>query len=474
MQDNKELSRELIDWLEEDDSSIEEVTVLGDRRDDGIQLTGSTSQNTSHVSELAYLVGVNLASGTMGEEETERSLLELQELAEACGATVLGSSFQNRHAIDVSTYIGKGKLEEITAEAKALGCNTLIFDDELSGSQIRNIQEVSKCKVLDRTLVILDIFARRANSKEGKLQVELAQYEYRLGRVRMINEELDRLGGGIGSRGPGESQLETDRRHIRERITKLKRSLKEVSVRREEKRNKRDALGQTTVAVVGYTNAGKSTMINYLADAELFTMDQVFATLDASLRDLRLPDGSHVMLVDTVGFIRKLPHNLVQAFHSTLEEVSDADLILHVVDIADPERDKQIEIVEAELMRLKAAGKPRILVLNKIDLVDEMEQERFLHERIIPEYFRVHFVSSYSGEGVEGLLNSVAEMLSFRQKDYTIELPYEEANLYAYIKDHGNLLEERFETDNMFLKFSLDKRLSGPIERYMRELTVKD
>ncbi len=472
MREDDNLPREVEEWLEEDDLTLqqEKTTLRGDTRDDGIQLTGSGNvQYTGIVQEKAYLIGLNLQSGTTGEEETERSLEELAELAEACGAQVLGASYQNRQSVDVATYIGKGKLEEIAEEAESLGCNTLIFDDELSGSQLRNIQELTKFKVLDRTLVILDIFARRATSKEGKLQVELAQYEYRLGRVRLINESMDRLGGGIGSRGPGESQLETDRRHVRERITKLRRTLKSVSKRREDRRNKRNDLGQTTVAVVGYTNAGKSTLINQLTEADLFTMDQVFATLDASLRDLRLPDGSHVMLVDTVGFIRKLPHQLVEAFHSTLEEVSDADMIMHVLDVSDPEREKQVEIVEAELVRLGAAEKPRVLVLNKVDLLEDPDDEKFLHERQVPSHFRVHRVSATEEIGFAELLNSIAEMLAYRQKSYTLDLPYKESTLYAYIKDHGNLLEEDFQGEGMHLKFNLDKRLSGPVERYLRD-----
>ncbi len=419
--------------------------------------------------EKVYLIGLNLSRGETAEEETQRSLEELAELVEACGGQTLGGTYQNRPAPDPSTYIGRGKLEEASREAESLGCTTLVFDDELSGSQMRNIQEVSKLKVLDRTSVILDIFANRAQSKEGKLQVELAQYEYRLSRVQLINESMDRLGGGIGSRGPGESQLETDRRHVRERITKLRRDLKEVSKRRQNKREKRQETGQTTVAVVGYTNAGKSTLINLLAEADLFAMDQVFATLDATARDLRLPDGSHVMLVDTVGFIRKLPHQLVEAFHSTLEEVSDADLILHVVDIADPEAEGQIALVEEELRRLEAAQKPRILVLNKMDLLAEDEQPRFLHEKTQPEHFRVQPVSAMTGEGTQDLLNSIAEMLAFRQKTYQLSLPYEESTLYAYIKDNGNLLEEKFLDGHMELYFNLDKRLSGPVERYLEK-----
>lgn len=460
-------------WLDEEDDSIvdEDSELLGDVRGDNIVLTGGRpTKSTSYVQEKAYLVGLHISGMRNSEEQTERSLLELKELAEACGAEVFGMDYQNRASRDVSTYIGSGKLKEIADEAERLGCNTLIFDDELSGSQMRNIQELTKYKVLDRTLVILDIFARRASSKEGKLQVELAQYEYRLGRVRMINESMSRLGGGIGTRGPGESQLETDRRHVRERITRLRKELKEIAQRRLHQREKRKSLGQTRVAVVGYTNAGKSTLINKLCDTNLFAMDQVFATLEASVRDLRLQDGSHIMLVDTVGFIRKLPHQLVDAFHSTLEEVSDADMILHVLDVSDPEAEQQLELVELELQRLEAGGKPRILALNKVDLLENPESEAFTHMPQTPSHFRVHKISAVDGSGLLELQNSLAEMLVFRQRTYMLELPYSESTLYAYIKDHGNLLQEDFSDEGMKLNFTLDERLSGPVERYIKTL----
>lgn len=465
-----QLSPEDEAWLNETDETAAADEILNDRGSGGLLLTGARpGRETGLVREKAYLIALNTESGTAGEEATKRSLDELRELAETCGAEVLGQDYQNRQSRDAATYIGSGKLMEIAEEAERLGCNTLIFDDELPGSQMRNIQERTKFKVLDRTLVILDIFARRATSREGKLQVELAQYEYRLGRVGLINESLDRLGGGIGTRGPGESQLETDRRHIRGRINRLKKDLRTVGERRRHQRRKRDDLGQTTVAVVGYTNAGKSSLINRLCASDLLAMDQVFATLDAAMRDLRLPDGSHVMLVDTVGFIRKLPHQLVEAFHSTLEEVSAADMIIHVLDASDPEAESQLQVVEEELMRLQAGSKPRILALNKMDLVDRAEDQRFRHSREIPSHFRVCPISALTGEGLDELLNNIAEMLVYRQKSYTLSLPYKASTLYAYIKDHGNLLQEDFGPETMELSFTLDRRLCGPVERYLRE-----
>ncbi len=300
------------------------------------------------------------------------------------------------------------------------------------------------------------------------MQVELAQSNYRLSRVSLINEELDRLGGSIGTRGPGETQLEIDRRHIRRRITQLKRELKEVSKRREKQRFKRDEQGQTIVGVVGYTNAGKSTLINKLADADLLAMDQVFATLDSAFRNLRLPDGSNVMLADTVGFIRKLPHELIEAFNSTLSEVSDADLILHVLDISDPEAETQLEVVNEQLRNLEAISKPRVLALNKIDQASPEQIEKFSHIKEDSESFRVIPISAFTGEGLEEMLDAIAEFLAYRQKNYKLNLPYDQSTLYAYIKDNGNLLYEEF-AETINLEFTLDVRLSGPVERYLKE-----
>ena len=327
--------------------------------------SGQTSQET------AVLVGLALSNSPLALDEAERSLAELAELARTAGAKVAASALQRRQSPDPAYLIGRGKLEEIRETCRQLEASLIIFDDELSGSQIRNIEQLSGCKVIDRTMLILDIFAGRAQSREGKLQVELAQQKYRLSRLVGMGQALSRLGGGIGTRGPGESQLESDRRHINRRINYLKRALTEVSERRDRTRQQRQESDLLTIAVVGYTNAGKSTLINRLCSTELITADQVFATLDPAVRRLILPDHDEVLLIDTVGFIRKLPHELVEAFQSTLEEVTGADAILQVIDASDPDAASQIAIVEDLLVRLSAAGKPRFFVFNKTDALPQ-------------------------------------------------------------------------------------------------------
>jgi len=327
----------------------------------------STDNAQTHP-EKAVLVGLVDTRKPVIEMETERSVEELALLARTAGAEVVGSAIQRKSGIDNATFIGKGKLQEIRTACEELGAELLIFDDELSGSQIRNIEEATGLKVIDRTLLILDIFARRAQSKEGKLQVELAQQRYRYSRLVGMGESLSRLGGGIGTRGPGESKLETDRRHIKRRIDLLKATLAEVGERRDRIREKRRDSDAVVIAVVGYTNAGKSTLINRLCASDLYTEDMLFATLDSAARKLVLPDGLEAVLIDTVGFIRKLPHHLIDAFKSTLEELVVADIIMHVVDSSDEDLARHMEIVEDLLTQLNASAKPRITVFNKIDL----------------------------------------------------------------------------------------------------------
>ncbi len=420
-------------------------------------------------SERAIIVALNQESGRMAEDQAQRSLDELEELVETCGAEVLFQVLQNKSKPDPALYLGSGKIDEIKELAEQYEANLIVFDDELSGSQMRNIENRIGVKVLDRTLVILDIFADRAITKEGKLQVELAQYQYRATRLVGLGKALSRLGGGIGTRGPGESKLESDRRHIRERITQLKRELDEVSKRRQRMRRSRSEDGITVAAVVGYTNAGKSTLINKLCDSDLFTMDQVFATLDPSARRLELEDGSVLILVDTVGFIRKLPHHLVEAFQSTLEEARDADIIIQVTDISDPEADEQIAVVEEQLKRLEASHQPRVHVFNKIDLIGGIVPSRYENSRDEGALYKVVGASARSGEGLDELQEILSDFVAQGQAFYEIELPYNESALLAYIKQHARGLEEAY-GEQMELRFGIDKHLSGPIERYLSNL----
>ena len=423
--------------------------------------------------EPVVVVGLNTGSGRIAEDQAQRSLDELAELAEACGAVVLGQVIQNRERVDVAYYLGSGKLGEVATQARALGAETLIFDDELSGSQLRNIEAETGLKILDRTLIILDIFARRATTREGKLQVELAQYEYRLSRLAGLGSEMSRLAGGIGTRGPGESQLETDRRHIRARMATLRRQLAGLGERRERVRRKRARDGVQIVAVVGYTNAGKSSLINRLSASELYVMDQVFATLDPTARRLELEDGSALVLIDTVGFIRRLPHQLVEAFQSTMEELRDADLILQITDAADPDALEQIAVVEAQLVRLEVADRPRIHALNKADLLPDGVPAALLNGRASQDRATLA-ISVVTGEGIDELLTTLADFARRQQRHYRLTLPYAEASLLSYIQTHASGIAIDYGDDGVRLDFHLDRRLSGPVERWLTDFANGD
>lgn len=446
-------------WSESDGLENEAVKVLG---------KPSTYAGQEDQEERAIVIALNRGSGAVAEEAARRSLDELQELAEACGAVVVRQVLQNKAKPDPAVYLGSGKLEEVIELAERLEANLLVFDEELSGSQMRNIENRTGIKVLDRTLVILDIFAKRAKSREGQLQVELAQYQYRSTRLVGLGKSLSRLGGGIGTRGPGETKLESDRRHIRERITHLRRELEEVGERRQRTRRGRRSDGVTVAAVVGYTNAGKSTLINKLCDSDLFTMDQVFATLDPSARRYEMADGQSMVLVDTVGFIRKLPHHLVEAFQSTLEEASDADIIIQVTDLSDPEADEQIQVVEDQLRDLDATHQPRIHVLNKVDKLEGGVPERLLSDRVDSDIYRVVPVSAKSGQGLEVLEAALGDVTADRQVSYELRLTYAESALLSYIHEHAHGLEEDYDDHGMTLRFGMDKHLSGPIERFIK------
>jgi GTPase len=404
--------------------------------------------------EIAVLVGLAMDPHPSAIEESERSLAELAELARAAGASVAASILQRRPAPNPATFVGRGKVEEIRQACLDSQAGLVIFDDELSGSQIRNIEQLCGSKVIDRTMLILDIFASRAQSREGKLQVELAQMQCRLSRLVGLGQSLSRLGGGIGTRGPGESQLESDRRHINRRMQFLKRNLAELSAHRSRTRAHRNENDMLTLAVVGYTNAGKSTLINRLCATSLTVADQVFATLDPAVRRLALPRQGEVLLIDTVGFIRKLPHELVDAFHSTLEEVTGSDAILEVIDMADPDAATQMAVVEALLVRLDAAGKPRLFAFNKMDslaaLVDPADPDQVDKDPVglnpelaaslpVGRRQQAFLISARTGQGIENLVQAIGDLAAESQVAAALLIPYSEAGILDYIRQYGQM-----------------------------------
>lgn len=385
------------------------------------------------IEERVVLVGVQMNDG----EDTVESLEELSELAKTAGAETVGTIIQNREAVHPGTYIGKGKIEEVRSLVLAMDANGVICDDELSPAQLNNLERELDCKVMDRTLLILDIFARRAVTSEGKIQVELAQLRYRSARLVGLRESLSRLGGGIGTRGPGEKKLETDRRLIRTRISALKEELKQVEKHRELIRGKRAKGNLKTAAIVGYTNAGKSTLLNVLTGAEVLSEDKLFATLDPTTRLLELSDGQQILLTDTVGFIRKLPHHLVEAFKSTLEEAKYADYIIHVVDSSNPQAEKQMHIVYETLRELGAVGKPVITLFNKQDKT-ETEQIRDLKADHTLK------ISAKTGAGLEEFKELLGELLSEGMIYVERVFPYQEAGKIQMIRERGQLLSEEY------------------------------
>lgn len=392
--------------------------------------------------ERVILVGVS----TSDHDDTEKSLDELEELAQTAGAITVGRVIQNLPQIHTGTYVGKGKLDEIKDliwETQATG---IICDDELSPVQLGNMEDILDTKVMDRTLIILDIFAGRASTNEGKIQVELAQLKYRQSRLTGLGKSLSRLGGGIGTRGPGEKKLEMDRRLIRDRIAQLGRELKDVKRHREVTREKRSENKVPVVAIVGYTNAGKSTLLNTLTGAGVLEEDKLFATLDPTTRNLKLPSKQEILLTDTVGFIRKLPHHLIEAFRSTLEEAKYADIILHVVDASNPQVDEQMHIVYETLTNLEVKNKPIITAFNKQDQVEG--------EGILRDFRADHIVriSAKYGDGLEQLQRVIEEVL--RGQKILIEkvYAYGDAGKIQLIRKYGELLEEDYREDGIFAR----------------------
>ena len=390
---------------------------------------------------LVILVGLDT-----GDYDAAQSMDELAELADTAGCEVAATCIQSRPAPEAATCIGAGKLEELKEQAAAISADMLIFDTELTGMQMRNISDATDCKVIDRTMLILDIFAGRARTAEGKVQVALAQYKYRLTRLTGMGTALSRLGGGIGTRGPGETKLETDRRHIRSRIASLEHELREMEKHRKFLGSRRRKDGVLTAAIVGYTNAGKSTLFNMLTDAGVLAEDKLFATLDVTARALELPDGRSVLLSDTVGLIRRLPHHLVEAFRSTLEETARADLILHVLDASEPDVADRMQITQALLDDLGCAEIPQIHVLNKADLVDIPKQSD--DEDV--------WISAKHGDGLDALLTAIVHRLPQTAKRMKLCIPYAEGSFLQTLREEGKLFSEEYTAEGTLVDVLVD------------------
>lgn len=391
------------------------------------------------------------------EDETRASLHELSELARTAGASVATTLIQNRESVHPGTYLGKGKIEELKEMLYMLDANGIICDDELSPAQMNNLEQALECKVMDRTLLILDIFAGRARTSEGKIQVELAQLKYRQARLVGLRSSLSRLGGGIGTRGPGEKKLEMDRRLITDRIAALRKELEEVKRHRDVIREGRSKGTTKVAAIVGYTNAGKSTLLNTLTSAGVLEEDALFATLDPTTRVLDLPGGTQILLTDTVGFIRKLPHHLINAFRSTLEEAIYADLIIHVVDASNPQMDTQMAVVYETLQQLGMKKKTIITLFNK---QDKVTGEQHLSDPMADYTLRI---SAKTGEGLENLGNTLEELL-LKEQIYIERLyGYHEGGKIALIRQYGTLLSEEFLAEGTRIKAYVPAEIYGKV-----------
>lgn len=403
--------------------------------------------------EKVILVGVSEQDG----DDAEDSLAELAELVKTAGAVVAGTLIQNRELIHPGTYVGTGKVHEIAELVEESGATGIVCDDELTPAQLKNLEAALNTKVMDRTLIILDIFAARATTSEGKIQVELAQLKYRLSRLTGLGRSMSRLGGGIGTRGPGEKKLEMDRRLIKDRIAQLNRELREVRQHREITRAQRERKQIPVAAIVGYTNAGKSTLLNRMTDAGVLEEDKLFATLDPTTRLLALPGRQEILLTDTVGFIRKLPHHLIEAFKSTLEEAKYADYILHVVDASNPQMDKQMHIVYDTLYHLDVRNKTVITLFNKQDAVLEHEPLRdFKADHVLN-------ISARTGEGLERLKELLCELL--RENKVLVErtVSYTDAGIIQQIRKSGELLEEDYRPEGIFIRAYVPMELYGKL-----------
>ena len=407
---------------------------------------------TKEIVEKVILLGVDVG------DDTKESMKELAELVDTAGATVLDSIIQSRERIHPGTYLGKGKIEEVRERIERLDATGVVCDDELTPAQLRNLEDLLDTKVMDRTMVILDIFAKRATTSEGKIQVELAQLKFSAARLIGLRSSLSRLGGGIGTRGPGEKKLEMDRRLIHERISQLKSELKKVESHRELIRKSRDENLAFNVAIVGYTNAGKSTLLNKLTDANILAEDKLFATLDPTTRKLKLGSGQEILVTDTVGFIRKLPHHLIEAFKSTLEEAKYANLLVHMVDASNEEASSQMLVVYDTLRSLDVVDKDIITVFNKTDLIKEGEE--------LPRDFhadKILKMSAKTGEGIEDLKKTIENILQNQRVYLEHIFSYKDAGKIALIRKFGEIKSEEYIDDGISIKAYIPAEIFGKV-----------
>lgn len=409
--------------------------------------------------EKVILAGVHTGCKDILSDTTEDSIAELKELVKTAGGEVVETIIQNKADIETGTYLGSGKLEELKCAVLAYDADMVVFDNELSPIQLKNISDYVETKVLDRSMLILDIFAMRAKSGEGKLQVELAQLKYTLPRLRGLGTAMSRTGAGIGTRGPGETRLETDRRHISRRIHSLEEDIREIKKHRELIRSRREKDGVITAALVGYTNAGKSTLLNTLTDANVFAENKLFATLDPTSRAITLPDNRKILLVDTVGFIRKLPHHLVEAFKSTLEEAVVADVLLHVIDSSSDAMTDQIEVTKNVLSSIGAMGKPVIGVYNKADLCNDYAGFCHFDHNVI--------ISAKNKTGIDELINAIADVAPGKKQEYTMIIPYTDGSVLSAIHQNQKVLSEEYTESGTKIIVLLDSENKSKYEKYI-------
>ena len=412
--------------------------------------------------ERVLLAGVHTGCRDVLSDTTEETMAELAELVKTAGGEVVAQVVQNKSDLEAGTYMGEGKLEEIREMVDRLEIDVIIFDDELSPIQLRNLNDFFGIRVIDRTILILDIFAMRAKSGEGKLQVELAQLKYRLPRLRGLGGEMSRTGGGIGTRGPGETKLESDRRHISRRISALEEEIREMKKHRELLRSRRKKDGTITACLVGYTNAGKSSLLNKLTDAGVLAENKLFATLDTTSRGLVLEDNRKILLVDTVGFIRKLPHHLVQAFKSTLEETVVADLLIHVIDASNPQYQTHITVVDNVLEELGAVGKPVIGVYNKVDSVSE-------DIVFSDKYDECVSISVKENINIDGLMSAIADKAPGKKKQVDILVPYTDGSIVNEIHKNQKVITEDYTENGTRLTVLVDGVMYEQIKQYIIE-----